>query len=422
MVEYKINSNLLYKIFLISLPFTHALTINLFFPLKISEIFLLLIILYKAISIKKIKMLTKVDMSTFFLVAFGFIASISFIVNIFWHYDYPLKKIPFRISLPFDSFIKLIYVGLNLYVFFLFKNMIKNGHINVIKYWVIGALIASFYAWYIFVASGFGLPYFKLIGMDEIPQNMFGFVRSGTFKEGNYMGMYLLLSSVLAFYQKYNKAGWFFLLTILTTFSSISIISALAILIVVLIQNNYLTIKNSVIIFPALLIGLILFINTNLFQRVISKKIFTPSNEITMDNMSKIDRMLTARIGFYEGINNPILGVGPYNYGYHYDQYNDIEQKIVNLSKGHNDFFKRINRRAIANNVYMEVWSEYGIISFVVLMMFFVKIIKNTYKKDYVLFAGTLGLMLSFNAFPSFIMLFIWTYLSIIMYYEKQVN
>ena len=70
--------------------------------------------------------------------------------------------------------------------------------------------------------------------------------------------------------------------------------------------------------------------------------------------------------------------------------------------------------RAIPNNVYMEVWAEYGIIGFLFFIMFLATTLWIAIKlKNTILTGGLLAMYLSLNAFPSFIMLFLWVYLAI---------
>jgi O-antigen ligase len=277
--------------------------------------------------------------------------------------------------------------------------------------------------------SALGLPYLKLPGMLENPQALYGIIRSGTFLEGNFFGLFLILSAAIAFYLKKEKSGWYLLLSVLTSLSSISIISSIVFVIIYykskIFQKKYL---NYLLIFlPALLLGIFLLMQSTFYQNYVYKKIATPSNIITTYNFSKVDRLLTSRIAYNIGVNNPILGVGPYNYGLHYDQYNDINQKVDNLKKSEfaTNYFNRINVRAIPNNVYLEIWSEYGILSFLVYLMFLINLLYTLFKlKEPAILGGFVALLLSFNAFPSFIMLFLWVYLAIpyALLYNKKLQ
>src|SRR5205823_7781395 len=90
-----------------------------------------------------------------------------------------------------------------------------------------GAFAASCYAWYLMLSSSFHIPYLLLPGMDNPPQRLNlswgNIVRCGTFKEGNYMGLFLFICGILARYDNRNKLGNFFFATIITTFSTVCI-------------------------------------------------------------------------------------------------------------------------------------------------------------------------------------------------------
>src|SRR5690606_3804552 len=211
-------------LFLVSLPFTQALTIDIGFPLKASEIVLFFLLIFYMFNGKMSKffwnLLVKYKILLFCLIC----VTISFFVNLFWNYDYPIKKIPFRLTPAIDSLLRLCYVVINIIAFFIAVIMLVKRQ-YILKYWVYGAVAAAIYAWYLFISSGLNLPYLKLFGMDENPQMLHGFIRCGTFKEGNFFGLFLLLSAIISFYVNKIKTGVFLMITIITTFSTISIIS-----------------------------------------------------------------------------------------------------------------------------------------------------------------------------------------------------
>lgn len=406
----------LFGLFLLFLPFTQALTINIGFPLKFSELILgFLIVIFSAKIISQKKITSDISEIDLLLILFSIWAILSFLINSFWSYNYTLKDIPFRINPIGDSFLRLCYIILNISAFFISVHFLKNK-MDILKYWVYGSIIASIYGWYLFVSSGLNLPYISLLGMEEYPQALNGFIRSGTFKEGNYFGLYLLLSAVISFYLKKKKIGFFLLLSIITTFSTISLISALAFAIFIF-RRIFLSKKALIIFmisFPIIIVSGIYLLKTDYFHNYIFSKIAKSSKVLAPGNFSKVDRALTARIGYYQGIHNPILGVGPYNYGLHYDEYNDFKTHIVNNNAWSLRFFSRDNKRAIPNNIYIEVFAEYGFVGFVFFVLFLIKIlIISLKKKNDIITGGIIALLISFNAFPSFIMLFIWVFFAI---------
>lgn len=414
-LTYKFKTDNLFKIFLLFLPFTQALTINVGFPLKISELVLFGLIL---ISISRDKISSKSILlirENKSLILFLMLVFISFVCNLFWQYEYTLKKVPNRVSPNVDSFLKLGYIVLAIFTFFI-SGFFLSKKLSLVKYWVYGAVLASIYSWYLFISTALDLPYLKLFGMEAVPQSLFGIIRCGTFKEGNFFGMFLLLSSVLAFYLKRTRMGIFLMITIITTFSTISLISAFIFL---LFQVRKFFLRKKTLLFlliiSPLTIVLFIFIQTTTFYKNnIYAKIMEPSNKMSMRNLSKVDRVLTARIAYKIGVNNPILGVGPYNYGLHYDKYNDFTKYIINNNEWSLNYFKRINKRAIPNNIYFEVWAEYGIVGFCLFVIFLLKILYTAFRnKNDIITGGVIAMLVSFNAFPSFTLLFLWVFLSI---------
>lgn len=405
----------LFLLFLLFLPFTRALTLNIGFPLKISELILGLLIL-ASIANFRFRISKPKKIINIVLISFVIWASFSFVINEIWNYPYPLKQIPSRMgSLHLDSLLRLAYIYLSVIAYFISQKYFSK-YPKALKFWLMGAVISSIYAWYLFLSSSLNIPYIKLFGMDEIPQNINGVVRCGTFKEGNFFGLYLLLSAVIALYLKRTKTGIFLILSIVTTLSTITFVSVFVFLVYL---SRRILLKKKVLIYflillPFIAIFSIMFVQSSFFKEMIYAKLNKPSTELSPSNFSKVDRVLSSRIAFKQGLDNPFFGVGPYNYALHYDKFNDFETYIENNSEWSLNYFKRSNKRAIPNNVYLEVWSEYGVVGFAIFILFLILIlIKAFQSKNDIITGGIIALMVSFNAFPSFIMLFIWAFLAI---------
>lgn len=399
------------KVFLVFLPFTQALTLNIFFPLKISEIALVILILFyfnkKVISRDTVWFFN----NNLIILLLAVVVTLSFIVNIYWKYPYPPKTIPFRINRVGDSFIRLCYFYLCLAAYFIsFRLFTKN--IKILEKWVLGAMIVAVYGWYLFLSSGLHLPYLKLPGMGE-PQILGGFIRCSTFKEGNYFGLFLLLSASVSFYLKKIAKGWFLLFSVIVSMSTISIISVF-IFILYYYRKKLLRLSVLLKVIPVVCIGMLLFIQTDFYQKYVYEKLFDSTKTLTQNNFSKVDRVITGNVAFYSGIENPFFGVGPANYGLHYDYYNNYKKIVVDRNEYFDHFAQRKNERAIPNNVYLEVLSEYGVIAIILFILFlFLILTKAYYLKEDAIVAGIFSIIMSFNAFPSFIMLFIWVFLAI---------
>lgn len=418
----KLSFSHIFSAFLVFLPFTQVLTINVGFNLKISE----LIIIFLIINILNKKTFSYGHINTIdnlLLIFFG-LAIVSFFVNMFWLYDYETKVIPYRINRVVDSFLRIIYLFICIVAYFISVKLLSRK-ISLLDYWIKGAFIAALFGWYLAFSSYLGIPYFKLVGMLESPQTYYGIIRSGPFKEGNFYGLFLLLSATIAFYRKKNAYGFFFLISILSTFSSVTFISAILFLVIFYLKK--ITSKKGLKIIsflvPIIIILGLIITKTDYYKTAVVGKLGDSSNQITSNNISKVDRMLTARMAFNMGLDNPFFGIGPYNFGNHYDRYNDIEEKIEYVSDYFITFFNRKGSRAIANNVYMEVWAEYGFFGFCIYIVFLIKILFISYKiKERAIFGGYICMLLSMNAFPSYIMLFIWVFLAVpvAIYIRKQ--
>lgn len=399
------------KVFLVFLPFTQALTLNIFFPLKISEIALVILIFFyinkKTISKDSLWFVN----NNLIIILLGILVTLSFFVNIPWNYPYSPKIIPFRINRVGDSFIRLCYFYLCIAAYFVsFRLFTKD--IKILEKWILGAMIAAIYGWYLFISSGLHLPYLKLPGMEE-PQTLGGFIRCSTFKEGNYYGLFLLLSASVSFYLKKIKQGWFLLLSVIVSMSTISIISVF-IFVFFYYRKRILKLNVMLKAVPVFIIGVLIFIQTDFYQRFVYEKLFDSTKTLTQNNFSKVDRVITGKVAFYSGIENPFFGVGPANYGLHYDYYNKYKKIVVNRNDYFDRFAQRKNERAIPNNVYLEILSEYGVFALLLFALFlFLILTKAYYLKEDAIVGGMFSIIISFNAFPSFIMLFIWVFLAI---------
>lgn len=421
----KIKTNLIFNCFLLFLPFTQALTLNLFFPLKISELILFLLI-FIFIQIKFNTYFKDILNNVRVLIVFLILVSFSFLINAFWKYEYSLKEVPFRIGPISDSLLRLIYIYLNVFAFVISIYFVGKYR-KSLNFWLLGACLASIYSWYIFLSSAFGIPYIKLFGMEEIPQNISGIVRSGTFKEGNFFSLFLVLSASISFYFKRIKTAWFFILTILTTLSTIGLISGLVFIIIFFKDKIFKkrNLKIVTLLSPIIILGAILFFQSQFYENYVYKKLFTPIENLTPSNLSKVDRYLTGEIAYKQGINNPYVGVGPNNFSLHYDYYNDFENIISNNTEWSLEYFKRYGKKAIPNNVYLEVWAEYGIPGFLLFVFFLAYTFWTAIRlNNLALIGGLLAMFLSLNAFPSFIMLFIWVYMAIpyALLYNKKLT
>ncbi|MDB5149464.1 MAG: p19 [Mucilaginibacter sp.] len=399
----------LIKLFFLFLPFGQALTLNIVFPLKLSEISLVLLVLHEIATGNFLNWKLSRPILLSFL--FIFIVLVSVFVNIFYRYNYPLSLEYSRINPAIDSIMKFFYVMLALLGMLVTRNALIQKP-SLIKWFFIGAIVSSIYCWYLFISGVLRIPAFLLPGMENPPQvatfNGIDIIRVGTFKEGNYMGFYLLLSAILALYYRKTKLSIFLFITIITTFSTTSIFCFI-IFIVFYFIKKYKKYKIKLIVgFSIIAVVIVSLVQVSeAFRTIFYNKIF--GNEDSVENQndlfSKADRLNSTIVGLSIFTNNPVLGIGLSNYGLHYKHYNAAP-----------DFELLSDTKRIPNNIYIEILSECGLLSLIVFAAFLYVVFREAkHKSNGILTAGLIAACVYFFAFPTFTMLFIWVFLGVIL-------
>ncbi|MEP5611129.1 MAG: O-antigen ligase family protein [Cyclobacteriaceae bacterium] len=400
----------LIKAMLLFLPFTWALTINIGFPFKFSELFLIsiltMIFLIGRVAVPKIGEFK-------YLGVFVGAILISLVVNFFWSYDYTLSEVSGRFGSKFDSLLKFVYIILATLTFVMVvKAVTRSGPDQYVKFWLYGAFVSALYAFYIFTFSLFDLSPTMLPGHEPQYQSIFIFrvIRNGTFKEGNYMGLYLLISSIIA-HQVNRKLMYYFLTAaIITTVSTASIFGAIMFL--VLKNLSYLlskfTLNKLAILF--VFVAAVGFGGWSLSDNVYVEKYFVSKFVGSLTKMSsgtdksRVERTNLTIVASKIFASNPIFGVGISSFSTHYDQYNENNQ------------FEYRDFKIIPNNVYLEVLSEAGLIAFLFWIGFMLSLIKRAKELSRTSYYwGLITIFLSLIAFPTFSMLFIWAFFGLLV-------
>jgi O-antigen ligase len=115
---------------------------------------------------------------------------------------------------------------------------------------------------------------------------------------------------------------------------------------------------------------------------------------------SKLDRVDLAVAGLRMSLDHPIAGVGLSHYGYNYRPYQLT------------DFFDRVRSvKPIANNPWVELLAETGLVGLVFALAFASRVWKKASGADGLAFrAGLAGVGLGLFTFPSITVLFIWAF------------
>jgi O-antigen ligase len=405
---------LLYSGFFFFMPFTQALTFNVGFPLKFSELILFILSFLYIVFNRRVQMPRRLFI---ILSALFVVITISVCLNLFWDYPYPLREYETRFGYTGDSITRYVYFVLALLSFFISLDIFLQDRERYIKIWLYGAIVAAAYSCYLCIFSFLGLPVFLLPGMGADIQVISAFgrliIRCGTFLEGNMMGLYLILSASLAFYSKRFKIGIFLLISTFTTFSTLSIISVFLFLVIYfqksLLQKKYISYALPGLMILALLI--LLFSQTAIYKNYVYSKIFANTSKVS-DPLaySKADRLIGIQDAYRMALANPVSGVGLANYSRHYEQY-------MYVGTIDPEFAKKMLRRGekvIPNNIYLEVWAESGGLTLLLfLALLGLLLYYSRFDSTKTLFPALLCMLLCFTAYPSFIMLYLWAFLAL---------
>jgi O-antigen ligase len=241
--------------------------------------------------------------------------------------------------------------------------------------------------------------------------------RAGTFPEGNFGGMYYLLSFFIALeFNRLSSRGYLSYFFILSAFMGIFLTQSTIGIILVLVLFGIQYVLSS-FNFNKLLIRLFLFfvLSTLLYALVdftgfdfgIREKLFEES--ITAKSFSRIDRIESIRVGLVLFLDNPLMGQGLQTYGF---LSNDLLTGTLHLM--HEGHFRRI-----PNNIFVELLSEMGLVGFMLLMSFLASLIfvvvKRTDAACKYWLLGIAAVFLYWNAFPTYSVIFIWVFFGMIL-------
>jgi len=403
------DNNVILLLFLF-LPFSQALTFNIGFPLKISEV-MLFILLFLIITSKYFSLKLELMKNPLSLLLIWSLFSV--LINLLWQYNHELNiNYSSRAGYELDSILKWFYCVLAISLFYISSNVFTSNQSKYIKYFLIGAFVASLYSWYLFIFSLFGIEPLLLFGMEENPQRISLAVgevmRCGTYKEGNFMAFFLFISTVFAMYNKKKKIAIFFTLSIITTVSTIGILTALFFWLLYILKTSNTKKGMLKLIFIAIISmsSLIILLQNDDFNMMFTSKLDFSSSEIKDQGAySKEDRKNTILNALNMGIDNPVFGIGLSNFALHYKYYNEI----------YGSGFDNYDFKVIQNNVYAEIFSELGFIGLFLFGWFLSRLYTESKRdKSKILTFGLIGSFIYFMAFPSFTILFIWVFFGLI--------
>ena len=391
----------------LTLPFTLALTVNLRFPFKIYELALLGagLTCLAQFRIPTLRSASKAAIWVVLLVGWA----VAVLLLHRWLPPEGLSTSGFaaRFGPLGDGIAKILYLLLSLFGFLQIAERTYLEERLVLRWWLIGAVVAALYSWYLFSSSLLGVSPLLLPGIDA-PQ-VYSFwntrvIRSGTFEEGNFMGLYLVLSTTVAVYARRRLVALFLAASVLVSFSTVNFV-ALCLIAAALIWWGpaRLGARRKLTAIVAGLVALVgiaaLLIATGYVGSVLADKLVGESL------ISRIDRVVTALTGLQMFRDHPLTGVGLSQYGYYYNTY-----EVFNL-------LNMIHyEKRIANNVYVELLSELGVVGFALFAAFLARVWSHLRSSELLpLRLGFLAMLLVWNAFPSYSIMFLWAFWGVIL-------
>jgi len=412
-------------VFFFFLPFSQALTIDIGFPLKISEIALTCLVFLYLIGYTLSLYSFSIDTfppnskKIFYIFLFFLLLVVtSFCINYNWSYTYPLNYSEYRFGLHINSFLKTIYTFSAACTVLVASKAFKRNRILYVQVICWGAVTSGLYGWYLFIYSLNNWPVLLLPGMDAWPQHglfSFGhFIRCGTFKEGNYAGLFFSLAFVLSLYIRKYILSLLILLSLIPTVSAMGFAS-LALFIIIFCAFHLIRKKKYIYILLvlAIVISAPVLLSSNKDIAFLTTK-FIPIDDKQGDHEdahnSRNERLNLISIATDIGMNNPFFGVGLSNFSAHLQEYNRSVKYNLDDSKTY-----------IVNNVYFEILAELGFPALILFLSLWVIIVRSALNDSTGLaLSGIIIILFYLIAFPTFSVLYVWVFTAFAISFDEK--
>ncbi len=390
-----------------TLPFTYALTVNLSFPLKVYEVALALALL-TYLSDLRLPLAPGTTGVVRRLAWFAIAAAALTLIR----FTLPAEgssatDFGARFGPVGDAIAKLLYLALGAVGFLLFSRTAYADEWRYLRAWRIGAIAAATYSWYLFAAGLLGFSPLLLPGIEDPKYFTVAgrtFIRSGTFQEGNFLGLFLVVSVGVALYAKRPLLAALLSLTVLLTFSTASTIALTLLWTMVWLRAHAgvsMSRKAKYAAFGvvvALAVGLVLF-QTGYLESVIFGKLGT---EELGSRLKRIAFMIAGLRMFFD---HPFLGVGISQFGYFYNFYQPLGNQGIAESV-----------KFIPNNIYVELLAELGVVGFLLFGAFLVAVYRRMRHPELSALRLTfLTMLVALNAFPTYTVMFLWAFLGLVV-------
>lgn len=239
--------------------------------------------------------------------------------------------------------------------------------------------------------------------------------RNGPFLEGNYLAFFAG-SSIFITARRKDKLGIVLaslcMIYSQSTIGIIGVIVAVLALIVLSPSKGVLKVISAGII--AVLLVFIFVPQSRTFLEVQSAKLgVSEDSALSYVDASLENRSLSAEVGFKMGLLNPATGVGSGRYGVNFTDYADPEDVPLGVTRG--------DVRPIANNTYAQIAGEIGILGLVLFVLILIKSFRRSMRSGPALIALVIFTAICLTATPAWTVLPIWVVVAYLIAERKSV-
>ncbi|MCP4572239.1 MAG: hypothetical protein GY838_07785 [bacterium] len=286
------------------------------------------------------------------------------------------------------------------------------------RWWLTGTALAVGYAVVLNLVHHAGLPTLLVLRWDDVQlMNVGGIpvVRTGPFEEGNYFGLYLLASLVVALWARRRWPERFIramapviLLGVVITASPAALLGAVALVLVAVFFGGGSPLARGAAVGAGAL-GLAFLAVTGLLQTLVLDKfsLLFYGGVADVRNISLVQRLNESHHAWQLFLDHP-QGVGMGNFGYFFGDHANLYVWLRPLW---------MQFKHIPNNVYLEVLSEHGIVVALLFAGILVrKVVRLVRAREYLVTTGVLLMYVYFAAFPTFRLALIWVFWAFVLH------
>ncbi len=317
------------------------------------------------------------------------------------------------------------YLAFDIGLLALFLDALARGGLTrreFCRWWLAGSALAVGYAVLLNLVYHAGLPTALALRWDGVQiMNVAGMpvVRTGPFEEGNYFGLYLLASLVIALWAQRRWPDRFFrtlvpviLLGVVITASPAALLGSVVLVLVAVFFGGGSPLARGTAVGGAVAAFAVLAATGLLRTLVLDKFSLLFYGGVTdTRNISLVQRLNESHHAWRLFLDHP-QGVGMGNFGYFFGDHADLYVWLRTAW---------MQIKHIPNNVYLEVLSEHGALVALVFAVILVRMAARLVRaREYLVTTGLLLIYVYFVAFPTFRLALIWVFWAFVLHLGRD--